>query len=832
MLAGTIYADGLASNWNDWSWDTTRSFSATDPVQSGSNAIAAEYDAGWAGLYLRASSAVTMQPSEEIRFFLHGGSGGQSLQVKVVLPDESLSTEATLTPAAGVWTEVVIDYPNATAPASIVGIIWQDATGAPVSSFSLDQIEIGDFATDGGGTGATGPTITIDANQVVRQISDEIYGLNFADPSLASTLDLPVNRWGGNATSRYNYLLDTTNLASDFFFENSPGDASNANNLPASSSANDFVRDNQSRDTESIITVGMLGWTPNGRNQLGSFPVDVYGAQQSVNMYRPNNGNGIDLNGNPIVNDPLITSTAVDETFVGDWVSHLVSEHGTAANGGVQYYALDNEPMLWNATHRDVHPTGASYDEVLNKGILYADAIKSADPTAKTLGPTVWGWTAYFYSALDQAAGGAWWENPTDRNAHGGQAFLPWYLQEMAAAETALGKRLLDYLDIHFYPQETGIALTTAGDAQKQMDRLESTRALWDPTYTDNSWINTQVQLIPRMRDWIDTYYPGTRLAITEYNWGGVEHLNGALTQADILGIFGREGVDLATMWDPPEPNEPTANAFRMYRNYDGMGTDGSRFGESSLLATTTDVDLVSVFAAQRASDNAVTVVLINKSTQSRTTPVQLAGDARDFSAERYTYDASNLDQIVAGADQTFTSGATSIELPASSITLLEIPAANLPCDYVGNGDGCDISDLDALYAGTDGAPAPLTNQAIAQWLQQASATDNPLKGSPSDVYVLGDTNLDGKVDSTDLGRLLNNFSSGSSIGWSGGNLNSDAQVNSQDLGLLLNRFGYTSPTASAASDRVFASLDLEEDEDEDPILGAADWRMPSLSDF
>jgi hypothetical protein len=50
------------------------------------------------------------------------------------------------------------------------------------------------------------------------------------------------------------------------------------------------------------------------------------------------------------------------------------------------------------------------------------------------------------------------------------------------------------------------------------------------------------------MRDWVDTWYPGTRLAITEYNWGGLDGLNGALAQADVLGIFGREGLALATL--------------------------------------------------------------------------------------------------------------------------------------------------------------------------------------------------------------------------------------------------------------------------------------------
>lgn len=798
LLAATVYADALQSGWQDWSWDTTRNLSSNNTVYAGSRSISVQHDAAWAALYLRAQSNIALQPNEEIRFQIHGGSGGQNVSFKVVLPDNTFVDTANFDLTSS-WNEVVIDYPASTAPSQIAGLVWQDGSGDSQSTFFVDQIEIGDFTDDDGGTtggGAEdGPTITVDTTTVVRQISEEVYGLNFADDDLAADIDLPINRWGGNSTSRYDFKLDATNLASDFFFENSPSENSNVGNLPAGSAADRFVQDNQAVGANTIMTVGMLGWTPNGRNRQGSFPVNVYGPQEATNMYRPNHGNGIDTNGNEIVNDPTISSNQIDETFATEWITHLVSQHGNAANGGVNYYALDNEPMLWNSTHRDVHPVGAGYDEVLDKGVTYATAIKNADPTAQILGPTVWGWSAYYYSALDAEPGGSWWNNPLDRNAHGGQPFLPWYLQEMAAAEADTGTRLLDYLDIHFYPQESGIALTTAGNAATQANRLESTRALWDPTYVDDSWINTEVNLIPRMRDWIDTYYPGTKLALTEYNWGGVEHINGAVTQADILGILGREGVDIATMWDPPSSGEPTAYAFRMYRNYDGAGTDNSQFGEASLAATTTDVDDVAVFASQRSSDGATTIVLVNKSTDTLSTPVNLTGDSRDFQAERYTYDANDLGQIVRGADHAFTAGATTIDLPPSSITLLEIPSATtplLPCDLTG-AVGCDIADLDQLF--TTGDPA----LQIPQWLVDASSPNNPLKLSSSHTYVYGDVNLDGQVDSTDLGLLLNAFGE-TNTGWGDGNLNADATVDSTDLGLVLNNFGHSSVTAATVA--------------------------------
>ena len=107
-----------------------------------------------------------------------------------------------------------------------------------------------------------------------------------------------------------------------------------------------------------------------------------------------------------------------------DWIKYLVGRYGTAESGGIAFYNLDNEPMLWDDTHRDVHPNPTSYDELRDSTYQYAAAIKETDSGAKTLGPTLWGWTAYFYSALDWEPGGSWWNDPQDRNAHGGTPFV------------------------------------------------------------------------------------------------------------------------------------------------------------------------------------------------------------------------------------------------------------------------------------------------------------------------------------------------------------------------------------------------------------------------
>jgi len=88
------------------------------------------------------------------------------------------------------------------------------------------------------------------------------------------------------------------------------------------------------------------------------------------------------------------------------------------------------------------------------------------------------------------------------------------------------------------------------------------------PQYLDESWINETVQLIPRMKVWIDKYYPGTKLAIGEWSWGGEKSMSGALAIADVLGICGREGVDMASYWTFPPVHTPAAQAFAMFTHY------------------------------------------------------------------------------------------------------------------------------------------------------------------------------------------------------------------------------------------------------------------------
>jgi hypothetical protein len=189
--------------------------------------------------------------------------------------------------------------------------------------------------------------VLIDAAANRHPIDARVYGVAFADAAAMADLRSPVNRWGGNGTSRYNWQANGSNHAADWYFE-SIADGS----AVAGDSADSFIAQARSNGAEPLLTIPTIGWVaklgPN-RTKLASFSIAKYGRQTGGDFsYFPDAGNGVSAaTGQPVAgNDPNDANVPSAAAFQQGWVQHLVTRWGKSANGGLRYYILDNEPSL------------------------------------------------------------------------------------------------------------------------------------------------------------------------------------------------------------------------------------------------------------------------------------------------------------------------------------------------------------------------------------------------------------------------------------------------------------------------------------------------------
>ena len=528
--------------------------------------------------------------------------------------------------------------------------------------------------------------VSVDTSANVHPFSPLIFGVAYGDAARNAQIGYTVRRWGGNSTTRYNWRYDIHNTGNDYFYENIPDSQDRTHIPPLGNSADAFVTQARAGGAQPLIAIPTIGLKPLDNSALDhpytvGFAVDKYGVQQYVDQYDTNAGNGVRSDGTVITqNFASDTSDAAPPSYEAAWIAHLQSVFGTAANGGVKFYSLDNEVMLWNSTHRDVHPAPTTYDETWNNAVAYAGAIKAQDPDALVTGPVTWGYCDLFGSALDGCILGS------DRDAHGGMPFVAWYLQQIGA-HPVNGKPLVDYLDLHYYPQDpntaTGSIYSTSEDAATVSCRMKSLRELYDPTWVSQAWIGDlghdapyyydTPQLIPRVKAWINQYAPGTRLAITEYAWDNedphthADTISGGVAQAEVLGIFAREGVDLATRWTAPSAGTFNERAFRLFLNFDGAG---AKVQGDSVKATTANIDQIGAYAFH--DDSRLMILLTNKDTVAHDVSVTLNAP-RNASWKLYGFDKTHdLRTISSG---TIASKALTLTgVAAMSANLLVIP--------------------------------------------------------------------------------------------------------------------------------------------------------------
>ncbi|WP_224247555.1 glycoside hydrolase family 44 protein [Hyalangium gracile] len=508
-------------------------------------------------------------------------------------------------------------------------------------------------------------SLAVDCTAPGHFISPRIYGIAFdALKEHKGTdqweLGATVRRWGGNPTTRYNWKLNAWNTANDWFFRNtSPGDN-------AQFTYDDFLMANRAHGLESALTVPLIGWVAKDTSSV-SFPSTKFGLQEKMDPDVKEAGNGRTPTGRELAPPPPTqTSLPAPPEYVAEWV-RTIRNKDMKRGRSVHMYLLDNEPMLWNSTHRDVHPEPTTYDELLERTLSYGAAVRQADPEAVIAGPTEWGWTGYFRSAADVAKGAS---PDADRKAHGNVPLLPWYLRKLREHEKKTGVRILDVLDVHFYPQADGVSPDKGEktDPETNALRIRSTRALWDANYKDESWIGEPVRLIPRLKKMVEENYPGRGIAIGEYNFGAARHMSGGLAQAEALGRFAEGGVTAAFYFTYPPTRSPAWWAFRAYRNFDGQGG-----GFQNIYLPSSAQEGTSLFASRSDDGRRLVAIALNlEPDAARNARVDLKGCGMLKGARVMTYigETSGFSEQPAAA---VSAGILETQLPPYSITVLDL---------------------------------------------------------------------------------------------------------------------------------------------------------------
>jgi hypothetical protein len=537
-------------------------------------------------------------------------------------------------------------------------------------------------ASDTPPPGTTNVSVTVDVLSNRHPISPYVYG--GAYPKDAATITdsgLTVVRWGGNATSRYNWKLHTYNAGNDWYYE----DFNNAEIGDADSAK--YIQDVIAAGSHPLMTMPMLPWVAkaaeNSSNKDWSFSVAKYGVQCAADPYNADAGDGLKtdcstpLTANPSdANVPLLdqpgTSDPPGSVYRNQWTAALAAAFGTAPH----FYNMDNEIEIWGGTHRDVHPTPTAYDEMRDTFLAESHALKGWDPKAIRLGPVTCCWWFYWNGA-----------NGNDKGAHAGVDFLPWWLNEVYWQDRIADKRSVDVLDLHAYPDSPDTSGFT--QAQKQALAARIYRDYWDPTYVSESgsinqpWAtfiqpNKTIPFrIPRMRAVANMIYPGTPLSFTEWSaaFAGESDFSTALGDADAYGTMGRERMYLASRWVAPDPANPNYLALKLFTNYDGLH---HRFATTSVSDSNNgDPNLFSSYAALGSTGKTLMMVVLNKDPVNATQVTFALNGFTPAKFTSYTLASTNPTKIVAAAATAWSS--TMNFAPYSATLLVIAGTATLP---------------------------------------------------------------------------------------------------------------------------------------------------------
>ncbi len=435
-----------------------------------------------------------------------------------------------------------------------------------------------------------------------------------------------------------------------------------------------LIAEDQKKGMASMVTVQMQGLVAGDE----SGPVSVANPPDKTRFKK------VFYEKKTVSNEPFTVTPSVSDDYVymDEFVWALDQKFkgqnifGTKPSTQPVFVSLDNEPELWKSTHLEIQgKTGITADSYIAKTVSLATALKKQFPDLVIFGPVHYGFMG-IYS----------WSGELSATPSGSNWFADKYLTALKAASTAFGRPLVDVYDFHWYPEATdsaGTRVTTLMSPTLTDDQVQaivqSPRSLWDKTYKEKSWITKDVigqpiDILDRLQTRIDAENPGMKLALTEYDNGGGQHIAGTIAQADNLGVFGARALFAANMW-LLAPKEPYSLAgFRAFRNFDGAN---HHFGDTSIQATSSNVANVAVYVSTDSGRaGRVVMVAINRSNSEQVTEITgqpLSGAAHLFQMTAATAAKQATVQPVAAGVQPVSGSSITLTLPALSVTTIDI---------------------------------------------------------------------------------------------------------------------------------------------------------------
>jgi hypothetical protein len=314
----------------------------------------------------------------------------------------------------------------------------------------------------------------------------------------------------------------------------------------------------------------------------------------------PNVSGGPDAQqeGNP---DLYLENWTADSTV--KILDHWFGDDGLGLNkNNILYWNMDNEPEIWNGTHGDIMPSQVSAENFMQSYFDVAKQARAKFPDIRLVGPvTANEWQWYNWGNGPVNAGGT------------NYAWLKFFIKRVAEEQEATGVRLLDVLDIHFYPSSTTVS-----------EVVQYHRVFFDKNYifpeangvktVNGGWDDSQNKeyIFQRCREWLEQYMGadhGVKFSVTEIGIPEVDPNAIAVWYASTIGEFMRQ---------------PDMEIFAPWHWYPAMWEVLHLFSRNNksfyVSSTSSDEELVSAYPTINAGDDSLTVVLVNRSANSSKT--------------------------------------------------------------------------------------------------------------------------------------------------------------------------------------------------------------------